>query len=279
MNEKEKIETQIKNWLEKQGYPLEMEVAAYAAKQGFEVSQSDYYIDQDDGKPREIDLVLSKKAVKYKDFSIGYHLCVECKSGKEKPWLLLASDDLSIYSNLINNFLLHNSYATTKIADEILIQSYCLGNSNNIFPRLTITRIVGYGVTQAFSETDIPFKALMTAGKAAYDYLRRNNGAELTIPVHLFIPVVVIDAPLFSVVRTKESNLEINPINRATLLWNQVIAGRSRNCIHIVRKSHIEEFLSECSKSADWWLNMPKETLISAKKISNKSNGDEGYIF
>jgi hypothetical protein len=52
-------EAAVKKWLVESDYPLlrEMEVAARFRRGGFGVSQSDFYVDPDTEKPREIDVV------------------------------------------------------------------------------------------------------------------------------------------------------------------------------------------------------------------------------
>jgi hypothetical protein len=87
------LEVRIKSWLNKQGFPLEMEVAAMAREAGFNVSQSECYLDPETNVPREIDLILSKGAFTDGDGvgHLSYSLYVECKSSKDKPWLLFAT--------------------------------------------------------------------------------------------------------------------------------------------------------------------------------------------
>ena len=53
----EDLVQKIRNWLDTQGYPLEMKVARCFQKAGFRVSSSEYYLDPDERKPREIDVI------------------------------------------------------------------------------------------------------------------------------------------------------------------------------------------------------------------------------
>lgn len=50
----ENLKERVSDWLEKQGYPLEMEVALAFQKEGFTVSLSDWYKDFNSGESREI---------------------------------------------------------------------------------------------------------------------------------------------------------------------------------------------------------------------------------
>jgi hypothetical protein len=72
----------VKEWLEKQGFLLEMKTAAAFRDAGFEVRQSSHYVDPDTGKSREID-VLARDP----DFLgiVDIQFTIECKASK-KPW-------------------------------------------------------------------------------------------------------------------------------------------------------------------------------------------------
>ncbi|MCL4303986.1 MAG: hypothetical protein KJ077_50345 [Anaerolineae bacterium] len=56
MSDKKSLETEIIEWLEKQGYPLEMQVASSFKEAGFVVSQSRLYKDPQTSIEREIDI-------------------------------------------------------------------------------------------------------------------------------------------------------------------------------------------------------------------------------
>ena len=56
MEKNSEIEKKLKKWLNEQGYPLEMQVAESFRKAGFDVSQSDYYLDPETNILREIDV-------------------------------------------------------------------------------------------------------------------------------------------------------------------------------------------------------------------------------
>jgi hypothetical protein len=87
----------IKDWLEKQGFLLEMTTAAAFPQAGFEVRQCSHYVDPDNGKSREIDV-----SARDPDFLgiVDIQFAVECKASK-KPWVLLCSSQtLSGYNRL-----------------------------------------------------------------------------------------------------------------------------------------------------------------------------------
>jgi hypothetical protein len=82
------MEDKVREWLETQGYPLEMQVARTFQECGFRVIQGEYYSDPATATLRETDVVASMVAE-----MAGCHLRVsfvaECKSqSADKPWIL-----------------------------------------------------------------------------------------------------------------------------------------------------------------------------------------------
>ncbi|MBV6399865.1 MAG: hypothetical protein CNIPEHKO_00142 [Anaerolineales bacterium] len=87
------LSTKVKNWVEEQGYSLEMRVAKKFQGGGFQVSQFEHFIDQESGSVRPVDVVASLS----KDFEnsrVVVKLYVECKySAKDKPWVIVVTSD------------------------------------------------------------------------------------------------------------------------------------------------------------------------------------------
>src|ERR1035437_8775297 len=78
----------VRKWLAANGYPLEMKAAKVFKTAGFDVEQSEYYLDRDTEDYRELDILASlsrdSKRVHY-----SLRALVECKFCKSNPWLLL----------------------------------------------------------------------------------------------------------------------------------------------------------------------------------------------
>jgi len=159
----------VASWLETQGYPLEMEIASIAQGCGFDVSQSDYYQDPEDNKYREIDLVLSLSKFSNR-FHLSYNLLVECKSGKDKPWLLLSTQNylkgtetLPTGDPQLRRFTVYGAFIGNDLGQDVLLRA-THDQLDNIFPRLSMEDILGYGITQAFAKgNEVPFEGLISA--------------------------------------------------------------------------------------------------------------------
>src|SRR5258705_13077653 len=89
-SEQKSLHDEVAEWLGKQGYPFEMEVAQEFRAAGFTVGQSTYYSDPDTGDAREIDVVAGHEK-KVGDFDVRLTCFVECKVSTGKPWVIFAS--------------------------------------------------------------------------------------------------------------------------------------------------------------------------------------------
>ena len=267
------IESKILTWLNKEGYPLEMETASIAKDAGFEVSQSDYYIDPEDSGAREIDLVVNNSNYGG-GYTKSYNLFIECKSSKKsKPWIVFSNEnELLMHTNSIEDHVLkmqcYSSLITNDHGDGILSNAFIEDKLANMYPKLGVEPMIGHGITQAFSEgADIPFKAMMSATKAAMSHIDRFGKPLLSIPCVVAVPVVVIDSPLYSVsYDPAKKEFNITNISRAEILWKHLVAGKSRNAVFIVEKSSLKDFFADCKKASDWWLNMSDDEL---KDVTN----------
>ena len=91
MSQKSKsLESRITEWLETQGYPLEMVVAREFQSAGFRVLQSDYYSGPESNSSREID-VIAHLQEQVGSCLVRLSFCIECKSSQDKPWIIFTS--------------------------------------------------------------------------------------------------------------------------------------------------------------------------------------------
>ncbi len=93
MSEKNSVtlSQKIKDWLEKQGYSLEMRVAKAFRENGFSVSQFERYIDQESESVRQTDVVASlSRNIGNSLFTT--RLFIECKYA-QRPWIILVTPE------------------------------------------------------------------------------------------------------------------------------------------------------------------------------------------
>jgi hypothetical protein len=198
-NNKDITGKKVTDWLNSQGYPLEMIVASTFRKAGFTVSLSDWYEDFETKEHREIDVT----ALQWSDLrkSIALQICwqIECKIARDKPWVIFVSMAQP------ERFLPFNLIASDFYRSSVL--DYLKQNE----PREKLMRLplfepkyVGYGITQTFTTgLDVPYKAIMSSVKSSIDRvnkLAKINELELkTKRQYLCVafPVIVIDGKLF----------------------------------------------------------------------------------
>lgn len=216
----------IKEWLDKQGYPLEMRVAKLFIEKGFAVRHSPYYLDQDTDTRREIDLIASV-LLGEGDKALKFTFVVECKNNNDKPWVSFCSKKHSIHPR---------AYITqkcaTKSAQQILdkIAKKDLDFENGYI--FTHPDRPAYNITQAFeSGSDKTYAAMYSASKASWSlikpYFSAFNYNEIVIPL------VVIGGKLFESYLDDIGDFQVEEVQRSTILWNNPIVGMPHTTIFI----------------------------------------------
>jgi len=227
------LEQRVRAWLGEQGYPLEMRTAAVLRAEGLTVRQSQYYLDPETQKSREID------ALCFVDDDLGVaslRLVVECKSG-DKPWIVFSSaHTLADYNRLFPLGVLSESMRGA-LADDIL----------DLSGRLSWFKKdgrVGYGVAQAFSNgDDRPFAAAMSAVKASLWQHSEDGGYQP--PLLAAFPVVVVDAPVFECYRDDQGSLQLSEVPAIDYFFGAGIGSFSGTCVRIVSAKALPVYCRE----------------------------------
>jgi hypothetical protein len=86
------LENRIREWLTKEGYPLEMRCAKIFEDLGFSISLGQYYRDPETGKSRELDVVAAIRSPKeVNEFEVVLKFLVQCKSSKAKTMVVFST--------------------------------------------------------------------------------------------------------------------------------------------------------------------------------------------
>lgn len=247
MSEKD-LKSKIFEWLESQGYPLEMLVAAKLQENHFSVIQSDYYNDSENADvSREIDILAYKQA-EIKGILFRLTLVIECKLSSKKPWILFSSQGARIAkpaqvaqrvaSTLGSIFLM-------KLAQDKEIQ--CL-------PFFSIPDRCGYSVTQAFtSGKDIPFEAITTVSKCALSKVSAANTAfKVQGPfAEIIFPVVIVDGKFFDCYLNTKNEAEISEINCGYLVWRNQIAREPHTLLRISTIDDLDNLIANANETIE----------------------------
>ena len=215
-----------------------MRVASTFREANFLVSQGSHYEDPETMESREIDVIASKMD------ELGFlqiSLVIECKSSKDKPWLLFTTKE---QGNRLINFSMMSDFTRHRLTTKLT------NDSDGIIglPWFRKPDRNGYGLTVAFSRGDDPaFKAVLSALKAAIEtYKPRNemNRANL----HFVFPTVVLDGRLFEAHLDANGEPDVNEIAHGYLTPNRTIAGHRCSSVRIVTTQHLPNFCTEVSQ-------------------------------
>lgn len=273
-NDDGNLKSSILDWLDEQGYPLELVIAQMLKKNGFSVFQSGYYTDYQTEKYREIDITAQKfNNPKHSvSFQISFH--IECKSSAEqgsKPWLLFTSgsqrDIVFGFENILMSNLIYRYFwrlAETKPDSEVLQKLREL-------PLLDLKNI-GYGLTQAHeSGRDVTYKALMSSVKSSVhrviQFDKLYNPRPNKYVGGIAFPVIVIEEQLYECSLNDEGEININEIKIGLLKWRYPNPTYFSPDVIITTKKYFKNFIS--------YMNATSEILID---IANSKQNEIAAI-
>lgn len=244
----ERLDSKILDWLQKQGYSLEMRVAQVFREAGFEVSQFESYVDPNSGDLREIDVVASLDR-QIEGVEVSVALFVECKYCRTKPWLILASPRrfhaFSYFSRILRgSFDVREWRARETLQARLLARVLIsLGRiKTSEFDFFSMPLHAGYGIVEAFKDRqrakDNAYTAVMQASSCVEAHDLRNEmssrrvvqeykdrvyeGAGETGEFSLFcsiaFPVVVMEGRLFECHLDEHHCIAISERNSGTVL-------------------------------------------------------------
>jgi hypothetical protein len=251
----EKLIQEIRGWLDKQGYPLEMQVARTLREIGFEVSSSEYYLDPDDQKPREIDVIATlQKTMGRTKFEIAY--TVECKLSKNKPWVCFCSTASRRRDPHIG---FAARYTTIQARDVMTELSRTHDDTTGELFRVPENH--AYSVINAFKENgvDLPYQAILAAHKAAqafithYDRIQAVPQRVKVWTVCIAFPLVVVNAPIFNCRLDNNGEIELFQTEFQTVLKTGF--GSSYTVVEIVSASALKTILESRAKLIAEFLN------------------------
>ena len=227
--ENDQLSKEVIEWLETQGYPLEMLLAKTISSKTSDIIQPYYYTDPETNVLRETDLV----ARFTDDIGLLQLLFVfECKKLK-KPWIIFSSDTLAI--NRINSFAFINETTRSVLIEHIseLIELSWFKKPERL----------GYSVTQAFTTGDDQcYKALMSATKGAFaTYHEQSSG----IPFLFVFPVILFDGNLFESYIDSTEEIKAIKIETGMVHSNIHISGSSSPTVKIITRSTIYNLVNE----------------------------------
>lgn len=265
MNMSEDLIPKIRKWLDEQGYPLEMKVARNFQEAGFSVSSSEYYIDPDEGKPREIDVIASMET-KISGVSIQLAFTVECKSSKESPWVCFRAGRKQQRDASVGFLCRHSTMQGRDLLIEIS------SNPDIISERMFhLPDNYAYGVTNVLKKSvDLPYQAIVGARKASHSLISHYDRIQkLPNPVHtvcIAFPLVVVDTPIFNCELGDTGDIELSKAASQTILRTGFDTYYS--IVEIVDASALKEFIeSKAELMSNFLRRLPGRIPITKQQL------------
>jgi hypothetical protein len=189
-----------KEWLQKEGYPLELKTAKIFETAGYSIAQGEYYNDSETNKLREIDIIADiqqKSSSPASHISIMLKFVVECKSSKDKPWIFFLSSNKLMPLSI-------NSLCESKQNENTKNLLYNLGYIDNL-PKpgfIYGPERQAYGTTTAFKTKDAMDIAYNSCLRISQAIQQIDELGLLALPmteyVLLKVPLVVVEGTLYN---------------------------------------------------------------------------------
>lgn len=239
----------LKASINKSGFPTEMKVANIFINNEWEPEHSNYYIDLDENKGREIDIVASKtfmrRQEKYKEFTVSY--VTEIKKEEKKPWVVFTSP-ISKFENLMG---LPYHIVSNKDVHKTTIK--CIDKySRKVHERIGRTAFEGFG-----NGKDKLYSSLCNTVKAMEylmdNHLYKDNNSDDQL-ISMFEPLIVLEGNLVEAYLDAHEELELVERDYLQVKFNYKSPKYNKDdqfkryIINIVKKSYLDIYLKERSK-------------------------------
>lgn len=274
-NENDSLAVRLMQWLDGQGYPLEMTTAIALQKNNFSVTLSDYYTDFETKETREIDVT----ALRWSDFNqpVALQVCcrIECKLARDKPWLVFvpqAERNIWLPPFTTISSSVFSAFWTEGLKKEKFTE--ILKGASLLRPNH-----VGYGITQAFTTgQDVPYRAVMSSVKAAIDRARQMNdmfdetkiNPKASLLCCVVIPAIIIDGKLFESSVNSDGSLHLDEVGSSIIEWKGSNPTHTSPLVHIITKSMFSQFVQELDATANVLITLASEYMQDLADIATK---------
>ena len=251
----------VLSWINKTGFPLEMEAAKAFRNAGFEVRQSATHLDPEEQKGREIDVLAQDP-----DWMgvVDIYFVVECKSS-DKPWIVLVADDV------LSNFSRVHSFAVT--SEDAKSEMFSIWRNNEDFnDLLNKPARCGYSFRQALGgKNDRAYSAAISALKACAG-LTRERTASVLKRFAFALPVIVVDTPIFECTLNSDGEIDLVEVQESDFLFSAHMPDEVACCIKVIRKEKLQEYTLGAKEIADSLRRFMKESEQAAIESASSPN-------
>jgi hypothetical protein len=250
-NERDDLPSRITNWLNRQGYPLELRIGRELAKLGWDVSHGRYFTDLRSGKPRELDVRAAKRLESRASPFIHLSLAIQCKHSAGRPWVGFESRTPSAERRF------PGAFAIGELSSAALF-FVGVGSDHKVYPDLLRSEATrSHGITDVTFEKkrtanrrNRAFAAVRSAEAAAAALARevdRADSAHDVAGVTFEVPVVVFEGELFRFEITADGGEVLQPADWLRVAVPSTTTRSSHAWVHVIQPSA----LSRLVESAD----------------------------
>lgn len=265
------MDNEIKQWLNKSGYPLEFYLTSELKQRNYLCGKSEIYVDIETDKKREVDVTAYHSgSIDNGEYHSSRRIIFECKKS-EKPIL-----NLCVNSEKKSRFYhqaFHGDPEDIAQPDAYAYKQYEYsknGGTEKLLGGFTECTQIGYSLVPAFGKSDHEiYSGLMGLVKASTyyrrlyaDYKNEVNG-DLSLHLEdrntfeLHIAALVVDAPLYDVFLASNGEIETEKkkwsMLKTQLPWDfNPHDSNEGYCIHVVTKDAIPEFLDSVELLHDY---------------------------
>jgi len=268
------LEAQILSEINKTGFPLELRISDSIESRGYIKKHSVYYVDDDEGKGRELDILAHKFLWNQKgkiNWFVDTYLAIECKKS-DKPWVIFTSqkdgdDDNNIftYDHMVQQELEIPVWSPDEIWETVI------DPVTTISPHFSHSRIGRtYFIPFTNSETsEMIYKSLTTSVKATIA-IKKNSGYAGS-RLYFYYPTVVLQGRLFeSYLENGESKLVESEMLPVSFTYKSANYEPVNFIVPIVTENAFGKYLNSLEQVSGLWFNLVKD-IVKIKKP--KSNG------
>ncbi len=232
------MEKKISEWLEEQGYPLEMRVARIFSQHGFHVIHSPYFVDTDTDTYRETDLiaVIEKN---YGNFTFRTTFVIECKNNLKYPWVGFGSKETRLSKKAFLVQRCSNVQGNRFL--EVLFESKFNFDNSILFK---VPDIPIYNMAQAFgSNSDAPYSAMSSVSKATLAQIKK--AYHYMYICEIAMPLIVLGGKFFISYLNENSESELKDCPSSTIIWRNPLVGMPHTIINICTFNNLLELVKK----------------------------------
>jgi hypothetical protein len=282
------ITKKLREWLEKQGFPCEMQTARAFRTAGFQVRQSFYFGSSKEQVTREGDVLASLShdilsesiGRRFKSqraiASLEMGIVCECKTSSA-AWVMFTRP-----AQGHEDVLARLERAATEAGTDLIQGAAMMMDAEKEFDFFKSRVRVGYHLRQSHkggkdAGSDAAYKAAMQVLDAAQAVLKQSlsTWAVTWRPCRIVVPVIVLQAPLFECYLDDAGEMQLTPAEWLPLFWdNPLVPDRPYAVIDVVTLEALPQYIESVRQVFENLRDRHEDAIIEACTSSHEGDGE-----